>query len=87
MKSVSREMNSISQEIKTIYGFFKKISCEMKIISREMNSISYEMKMKNGFLEIISQEMKTVSWEIFFISSMFFREIDMETVHSDVLNI
>ena len=44
------------------------------------------MKTKNGFLKKISQEMKTVTWEIFFISSMFFREIEMETDNSDVLN-
>jgi hypothetical protein len=31
--------------------------------------------------------MKTVTWEIFFISSVFFREIDVETGNSGVLNI
>ena len=41
--------------------------------------------MKNEFLKKISQEMKTVTWEIFFISSMFFREIEMETGNADVL--
>jgi hypothetical protein len=51
-----------------------------------MKSISWDIKMKNEFLKKISQEMKTVTWEIFFISSMFFREIEMDADNSCVLN-